>query len=117
MITSSSAMTRGGMMPATPTATSFMRQTMDHQAEEVARLAADEAPAADVASRLRGRRVLAIGIGTSWHAAAQAAALLRAAGLDAAAGHSADVAADGPVPGEGEALIVFTHTGARQYTA
>jgi glutamine---fructose-6-phosphate transaminase (isomerizing) len=105
------------MMPAKPTAASFMRQTMDHQAAELARLVEDEAPVADVAGRLRGRRVLAIGIGTSWHAAAQAAALLRAAGLDAAAAHSADVAADGPVPGEGEALVVFTHTGARQYTA
>src|SRR6266853_4542233 len=105
------------MMPATPTTTSFMRDTMNHQAEALARLVDDEAPVADVADRLRGRRVLAIGIGTSWYAAAQAAALLRAAGLDAAAAHSADVAADGPVPGAGGALVVFTHTGARRYTA
>jgi glucosamine--fructose-6-phosphate aminotransferase (isomerizing) len=105
------------MMPATPTTTSFMRDTMNHQAEALARLVDDEAPVADVADRLRGRRVLAIGIGTSWHAAAQAAALLRAAGLDAAAAHSDDVAADGPVPGEDGALVAFSHTGARQYTA
>jgi glucosamine--fructose-6-phosphate aminotransferase (isomerizing) len=105
------------MMPTTPATTSFMRQTMDHQAEALAQLVEDEAPVAEVADRLRGRRVLAIGIGTSWYAAAQAAALLRAAGLDAAAAHSADVAADGPVPGAGGALVVFTHTGARRYTA
>jgi glutamine---fructose-6-phosphate transaminase (isomerizing) len=70
-----------------------------------------------VAERLRGRRVLAIGTGTSWHAASQAAALLRAAGLDAAAAQSADVAVDGPLPGAGGALLVFTHTGAKRYTA
>ena len=66
-------------MPTTPATTSFMRQTMDHQAEALAQLVEDEAPVAEVADRLRGRRVLAIGIGTSWHAAAQAAALTASA--------------------------------------
>ena len=70
-----------------------------------------------VAERLRGRRVLAIGTGTSWHAASQAAALLRAAGLDASAAQSADAATDGPLPGAGGALLAFTHTGAKRYTA
>src|SRR6266702_6406868 len=99
------------------TAISMMRQTMDQQAEALTAILADEAPVAAVAERLRGRRVLAIGTGTSWHAASQAAALLRVAGLDAGAAQSADAAVDGPLPGEGGALLVFTHTGAKRYTA
>jgi len=96
---------------------SMMRQTMDGQAAALAGILADEAPVAAAAEQLRGRRVLAIGTGTSWHAASQAATLLRAAGLDAWAAQSADAAVDGPVPGEGEALLAFTHTGAKRYTA
>ena len=96
---------------------SMMRQTMDGQAAALAGILADEAPVAAAAEQLRGRRVLAIGTGTSWHAASQAAILLRAAGLDAWAAQSADAAVDGPVPGEGEALLAFTHTGAKRYTA
>jgi len=98
-------------------ALSAMRQTMDRQAEALAGILDDEAPVMAVAQRLRGRRVLAIGTGTSWHAASQAAALLRAAGLDASAAQSADAAVDGPLPGEGGALLAFTHTGAKRYTA
>jgi glucosamine--fructose-6-phosphate aminotransferase (isomerizing) len=98
-------------------AASAMRQTMDGQAEALARLLEDEAPVAAVAGRLGGRRVLAIGTGTSWHAAAQAAALLRAAGLDTDAAQSADAATDGPLPDAGGVLLVFTHTGAKRYSA
>jgi glutamine---fructose-6-phosphate transaminase (isomerizing) len=104
-------------MAAAGPAVSEMRRTMDGQAEALAGILADEAPVMAVAERLRGRRVLAIGTGTSWHAASQAAALLRAAGLDASAAQSADAAVDGPLPGEGGALLVFTHTGAKRYTA
>ena len=96
---------------------SLMRQTMDGQAEALAGILADEAPVIAAAERLRGRRVLAIGTGTSWHAASQAAVLLRAAGQDAWASQSADAAVDGPLPGEDGALLVFTHTGAKRYTA
>jgi glucosamine--fructose-6-phosphate aminotransferase (isomerizing) len=97
---------------------SAMRETMERQGEVLAGILADDGPAGAVAERLRGRRVLAVGTGTSWHAAAQAAALLRAAGLDAEAAQSADVAqaADGPLPGEGGALLAFSHTGAKRYT-
>jgi glucosamine--fructose-6-phosphate aminotransferase (isomerizing) len=94
-----------------------MRQTMDGQAEALAGILRDEEPVMAVAERLRGRRVLAIGTGTSWHAASQAAALLRAAGLDASAAQSADAATDGPLPGAGGALLAFSHTGAKRYTA
>jgi glutamine---fructose-6-phosphate transaminase (isomerizing) len=104
-------------MSAADPAASAMRQTMDGQAEALARLLEDDTPVAAVAERLRGRRVLAIGTGTSWHAAAQAATLLRAAGLDAAAAQSADAATDGPLPAAGGVLLVFTHTGAKRYSA
>ncbi len=104
-------------MPAAGPGTSMMRQTMDGQAEALEGILADEAPVIAAAERLRGRRVLAIGTGTSWHAASQAAALLRAAGLDAGAAQSADAAVDGPLPGQDGALLVFTHTGAKRYTA
>jgi len=90
---------------------------MDGQADALAAILDDVAPAAPVAERLRGRRVLVIGTGTSWHAANQAAALLRAAGLDATAAQSADAAVDGPLPGEDGTLLALTHTGAKQYTA
>src|SRR5216683_2956195 len=75
-------------MSAAGSAVSIMRQAMDGQAEALAGILADEAPVIAAAERLRGRRVLAIGTGTSWHAAGQ----------------------DG-------ALLVFTHTGAKRYTA
>ena len=104
-------------MSAAGSSVSAMRQTMDGQAEALARIQADVEPVMAVAERLRGRRVLAIGTGTSWHAASQAAALLRAAGLDASAAQSADAAADGPLPGGRGALLAFTHTGAKRYTA
>src|SRR5258708_40374344 len=104
-------------MPAAGPGTSMMRQTMDGQAEALEGILADEAPVIAAAERLRGRRVLAIGTGTSWHAASQAAALLRAAGLDAGAAQSADAGVAGPLPGEGGALLAFTHTGAKRYTA
>jgi glucosamine--fructose-6-phosphate aminotransferase (isomerizing) len=94
-----------------------MRQTMEGQAGALAAILADEEPVGPVADRLRGRRVLAIGTGTSWHAASQAAALLRAAAVDASAAQSADAAIDGPVPGEGGVLLAFSHTGAKRYTA
>lgn len=104
-------------MTAAGPVVSAMRQTMDGQAEALARILGDEDRVGAVADRLRGRRVLAIGTGTSWHAASQAAALLHAAGLDARAAQSADAATDGPLPGAGGALLAFTHTGAKRYTA
>ena len=99
------------------TATSMMRQTMDRQAAALAVIMEDTAPIPAAAGRLRGRRVLVIGTGTSWHAANQAAVLLRAAGLDATAVQSVDAATDGPLPAAGDVLLAFTHTGAKRYTA
>src|SRR6266516_2653413 len=105
------------VMAAAPAGISVMRKTMDRQAEALAGILDDDAPVMAVAERLRGRRVLAIGTGTSWHAASQAAVLLRAAGMDAFAVQSADAAVDGPLPGADGALLAFSHTGAKRYTA
>jgi len=104
-------------MAVAPAGISMMRQTMDGQADALAGILDDEASVLAVAERLRGRRVLAIGTGTSWHAASQAAVLLRAAGVDACAAQSADAAVDGPLPGADGALLAFSHTGAKRYTA
>jgi glutamine---fructose-6-phosphate transaminase (isomerizing) len=94
-----------------------MRETMIAQADRLSELLADDAPVEPVADRLRGRRVSVIGTGTSWHAAAQGAYFLRAAGLDAIAVESAEAAVDRPLPGPGEVLLALTHTGRKRFTA
>jgi glucosamine--fructose-6-phosphate aminotransferase (isomerizing) len=89
---------------------------MAGQPEALARLLDDDREVAPVAERLAGRRVVVIGTGTSWHAAHQAAAFLRLAGLDAAAQASSDAALDGRLPAD--VLVAMTHTGPRKrYTA
>ena len=86
------------------------------QPEELARLAADVAPAADAAERIRGMEVLLVGIGTSWHAAHHGAWLLREAGVRANAAHAADLADYGWAPRAGEAVIVLSHTAGTGYS-
>ena len=93
-----------------------MRETMLTQPAELARLLADPGPAEAAAARLRGRELLLIGIGTSWHAAQHGVWLLREAGLEARAAHAADVAPYGrPIAAE-EGLIVLSHTGGTGYS-
>jgi glucosamine--fructose-6-phosphate aminotransferase (isomerizing) len=95
---------------------SEMRRTLESQPAELARVLGDLAPAQDAAGRLRGRDVLLVGVGTSWHAALHGAWLLRAAGVRATAAHAADLAPyDVPVdPGAG--VIVLSHTGHTGYS-
>ena len=62
---------------------SKMRAAMLTQPSELARLVTDAAPAEAAAERLRDRRILLIGIGTSWHAAQHGAWMLREAGVAA----------------------------------
>src|SRR5260370_7723576 len=95
-------------MSATGSAVSAMRQTMDGQAEALAGILADEAPAIAVAERLRGRRVLAIGTGTSWHAATQAATLLPAAGLGASPARPPAPPPAAPLPRRGPPCLPST---------
>ncbi len=59
---------------------SQMLRIMRSQPEELRRLLADAGPAEAAAARLAGRRVLLVGVGTSWHAAHHGAWMLREAG-------------------------------------
>jgi len=87
------------------------------QPEELERLLAEPAPVEAAAERLRGaRRVFTIGIGTSSNAAATAAWMLRAAGLDAQRWSSHDFASYAPALGAEDAAIVFTHTGRKRFS-
>ena len=95
---------------------SAMREAMWTQPGELARLLADPGPAEAAAERLRGRKVMLVGIGTSWHAAQHGAWLFREAGLDAEAAHAADLAPYGrPIAAE-EGVIVLSHTGGTGYS-
>jgi glucosamine--fructose-6-phosphate aminotransferase (isomerizing) len=95
---------------------SEMRKAMWTQPEQLARLLDDGGPVADAAARLRGRPLLLVGIGSSWHAAQHGAWLLQEAGVTAGVAHAADlVPYDRPIdPASG--VIVFSHTGATGYS-
>jgi glucosamine--fructose-6-phosphate aminotransferase (isomerizing) len=97
--------------------TSAMRATMWRQPEELRRLLADGDAAARAAERLAARRVLLAGTGTSWHAANHGAWMLRAAGVEAWAIQPLDAAIGGVAPGEGDALVLLSHTGVKRYSA
>ena len=96
---------------------SEMELAMKRQPDELERLLADVAPVERAAERIAGRRVLLVGTGTSWHAAHQGAYFLRLAGLEAWALQAADAATDGPRPGDGDALILLSHTGTKRFTS
>ena len=95
---------------------SEMRKTMESQPDQLARLLADSAPAEAAAARLAGRRLLLIGIGTSWHAAQHGVWMLREAGVEAEAAHAADVAPYERAIGAREGVIVLSHTGSTGYS-
>jgi glutamine---fructose-6-phosphate transaminase (isomerizing) len=97
--------------------TSRMRVAMAAQPQTLRDLLGDDGDVQAVAERLKDRRILVIGTGTSYHAAEQGAQLLRLAGIEAGAAQSADAAVDGPVQQEGQVLLALSHTGAKRYTA
>ena len=93
-----------------------MRDAMRSQPEQLARLLADPGPAEAAAARLAGRRLLLIGVGSSWHAAQQGAWMLRDAGVEAEAAHAADVAPyERPIDPQ-DGVIVLSHTGGTGYS-
>lgn len=96
---------------------SIMRETMNGQPAALRRILSDIRPVAVAANRLHGRRVFLIGTGTSWHAANQAAWLLRLAGADAWAVSAADAVGGGPFPTQEDALILLTHRGTKRFTS
>jgi glutamine---fructose-6-phosphate transaminase (isomerizing) len=93
-----------------------MREAMWTQPEELRRLVGDPGPPEAAAARLEGRRVLLVGIGTSWHAAHHGAWMLREAGVEAEAVHAADVAPYGRAIRPDEGVIVLSHTGGTGYS-
>src|SRR5262245_31370754 len=94
-----------------------MAETMASQPGELRRMLGDTAGVADAAARLRGRRVFLAGTGTSWHAANTGAWFLRAAGVEAWPVQAIDAALHGPRPAAGDALILLSHRGTKQYTS
>ncbi|MEO9174113.1 MAG: hypothetical protein ABI317_01280 [Gaiellales bacterium] len=98
--------------------TSLLRATMQRQPADLERLVADSSPSERAAERLRGRRVLLVGTGTSWHAAGHGASLLRLAGVEAWPLAALDVALEEPpIDPARDALILLSHTGAKRYSA
>lgn len=106
---------------AVPTTDSAMYRTMHRQPEDLRRLlAAGWGPAAEAAERLaRTERVLVVGIGTSYHAALVGGWLLRAAGVDARAVHSFDLALypEAAALRASDAVVVMAHTGVKRFSA
>ena len=96
---------------------SAMREMMAGQPALLRDLLADGDGPRAAAERIRGRRVLLVGTGTSWHAANQGAWLLRAAGAEAWAVQAVDAAEHGPRPAAGDALILLSHRGTKRYTS
>ena len=95
---------------------SQMLRIMRSQPEELRRLLADAGPAEAAAARLAGRRVLLVGVGTSWHAAHHGAWMLREAGVHADAAHAADLAPYERAVDEQDGVIVLSHTAGTGYS-
>jgi glutamine---fructose-6-phosphate transaminase (isomerizing) len=104
-----------------PTSDSFMYQTMHRQPADLRRLLAEGwGPAEEAAGLLAGaHRVFVTGVGTSYHASLMGGWLLRAAGLDARAILSADLALYPDSFGlrADDAVIVMAHTGVKSVSA
>jgi glutamine---fructose-6-phosphate transaminase (isomerizing) len=103
-----------------PTTDSMMYQTMHRQPADVARILANGwKPALEAAGLLaNARRIFVTGIGTSYHAALVGAWLLRAAGADARAVSSFDLALypEDVILRDDDAVIVMAHTGVKRYS-
>lgn len=104
-----------------PTTDSAMYQTMHRQPDDVRRLLAEGwGPAKDAARLIaNAKRVFITGIGTSYHASLVGSWLLRAAGFDARALLSFDLAFYPEQFGitAADAVIVMAHTGVKTYSA
>lgn len=87
------------------------------QPSELARLLEADEPIEDAARVVSAAgRVFTIGIGTSSNAAAIGASMLRDAGVDARAWSSHDFVAYPPAISSGDAALVYTHSGGKQFS-
>jgi glucosamine--fructose-6-phosphate aminotransferase (isomerizing) len=94
-----------------------MRETMWRQPHDLRALLADREPVDAQAQRLRGRRLVVVGTGTSWHAANHAVWLLREAGVDALAVQAMDAALYGLATGDDRAVIVMSHRNTKRFSS
>ena len=94
-----------------------MAETMATQAAELRRMLADTGSVEAAAARLRGRRLLLVGTGTSWHAANIGTWFLRAADVEAWPVPAMDAALHGPRPTGADGLILLSHRGTKLYTS
>jgi glucosamine--fructose-6-phosphate aminotransferase (isomerizing) len=87
------------------------------QPGEIERVLTAEEPVPAAAELLGGaRRVFCVGTGTSTNAAKTGAYMLRAAGIDAVEWAAYDFALYGPAFREGDAAVVYSHSGRKQYS-
>lgn len=96
--------------------TSVMRATIWRQPEDLRTLLGDVAPVEVQAERLRGRRLVVVGTGTSWHAANHAVWLLREAGVDSTAVQAMDAARYRLPVGDDDAVIVMSHRNTKRFS-
>lgn len=91
-------------------------ETMLRQPQDLREILDDDQHVEAAADRLRGKRILLVGTGTSWHAANHGAWLLREAGVEAWPLQAADMALYGPKPRAGDAIVLLTHRGIKRFT-
>jgi glutamine---fructose-6-phosphate transaminase (isomerizing) len=93
-----------------------MRATIWRQPDDLRALLADQAPIEAQAEHLAGRRLVAVGTGTSWHAANHAAWLLREAGVEVRPVQAMDAALYGLPACEGEGVLVMSHRNTKRFS-
>jgi glucosamine--fructose-6-phosphate aminotransferase (isomerizing) len=93
-----------------------MRATIWRQPDDLRTLLGDFEPVELQAEQLRGRRLIVVGTGTSWHAANHAVWLLREAGVGAIAVQAMDAAQYGRPLGEADALLVMSHRNTKRFS-
>jgi glutamine---fructose-6-phosphate transaminase (isomerizing) len=93
-----------------------MRTTIWRQPDDLRALLAESGPVEVQAARLVGRRIVAVGTGTSWHAANHAVWLLREAGVDALAVQAMDAALYGVPAAHGDGVLVLSHRNTKRFS-
>jgi glucosamine--fructose-6-phosphate aminotransferase (isomerizing) len=93
-----------------------MRATIWRQPEDLRTLLDDRGPVESLAERLRGRRLVVVGTGTSWHAANHAVWLLREARVEATAVQAMDAAQYGLAVGDENAVLVMSHRNTKRFS-
>jgi glucosamine--fructose-6-phosphate aminotransferase (isomerizing) len=93
-----------------------MRETMWRQPADLRELLTDLGPVEAQAERLRGRRIVVVGTGTSWHAANHAVWLLREAGVEAWPVQALDASLYGLPALAEDVLLVLSHRNTKRYS-